>query len=315
MGLKELEEIWKDQKEFNSNFVNYKNLDSKKRVEHLKEYGLLMIDEIMELIRETNWKGHRKDKVHTIDSNILEESIDIFKYWLSIMVLMGYSPEDFIEEYQRKSSVVEQRYKQEKQLDFKSNKVVGVDIDGVLADYPDCFIDYVNDKVGTDFKAEDLDQYNLYEAITDIPTEVMKGLKHEFRKSGELKKVGVLPGAKEFLQSLKNKGYKIVLLSARPYKEYRRIFADTKEWLDKNGLVYDAILWDEDKLNRLIREFGENNVSFFVEDNLKNANSISKSTKVYLLNKSYNQGKTENNIYRISSLKEVLENEKERING
>jgi uncharacterized HAD superfamily protein len=272
-----------------------------------------MIDEIMELIRETNWKGHRKDKVHTIDSNILEESIDIFKYWLSIMVLMEYSPEDFIEEYQRKSSVVEQRYKQEKQLNFESNKIVGVDIDGVLADYPDCFINYVNDKVGTNFKAEDLDQYNLYEAITDIPTEVMKELKHDFRKSGQLKKVGVLPGAKEFLQSLRNKSYKIVLLSARPYKEYRRIFADTKEWLDKNGLIYDAILWDEDKLNRLIREFGENNVSFFVEDNLKNANSISKSTKVYLLDKSYNQGKTDSNISRVNNLREVLEGEEKRV--
>lgn len=313
MSLKELEEIWKDQKQFNSNFVDYEGLDGEERVDKTKEYSLMMVDEIMEMLRETNWKTHRKDKVYTIESNIKEELIDTFKYWLSIMVLWGFTPEDFIEEYQRKSSVVEQRYKQEKQLDFKSNKVVGVDIDGVLADYPDCFINYVNDKVGTDFKVEDLNQYNLYEAITDIPTEVMKGLKHDFRKSGELKKVGVLSGAKKFLKTLKDKGYKIVLLSARPYKEYRRIFADTKEWLDKNDLIYDAILWDEDKLNRLIREFGEDNVSFFVEDNLKNANSISKSTKVYLLDKSYNQGKTDKNISRVVNLKEVLEYEKEKI--
>ena len=310
MSLKELEEIWEDQKKFNSNFVEYEGLTDKEKVKYLKEYGLLMIDEIMELIRETNWKGHRKDKVHTIDSNIKEEWIDVFKYWLCIGNLMGYSPEDFIEEYKRKSSVVEQRYKQERQLDFKSNKIVGVDIDGVLADYPECFIDFINDKVGTDFKAKELNQYNLYEAITDIPTEVMKELKHEFRKSGKLKKVGILPGAKEFLQRLKDKDYRIILLSARPYKKYRRIFADTKEWLKENDLAHDAILWGEDKLNRMIREFGEKSVKFFVEDNLKNANSISKSTKVYLLNKSYNQGVLSENVVRVKNLKEVLLNEK-----
>jgi uncharacterized HAD superfamily protein len=134
----------------------------------------------------------------------------------------------------------------------------------------------------------------------------MKELKHEFRKSGELKNVGVFPGAKVFLNTLRNKDYKIVLLSARPYKKYRRIFADTQEWLSENGLVHDAILWDEDKMDRLIREFGEDNVEFFIEDNLENANSISKTTNVYLINKSYNKGKINENVIRVNSLKEVL---------
>jgi uncharacterized HAD superfamily protein len=304
--LEELEKIWKDQKEFNKNFIDYENMIEKEKVEQLKEYSLMLIDEVMELVRETNWKAHRKDNRYMINSNVKEELIDIFKYWLSIGLIWDLDVESFIEEYHRKSSVVEQRFKQEKQLNFKSNKIVGVDIDGVLADYPGCFIEYINQKVGTNFKVENLTQYNIYEAIKDIPTNIMKELKHEFRKSGELKNVGVFPGAKVFLNTLRNKDYKIVLLSARPYKKYRRIFADTQEWLSENGLVHDAILWDEDKMDRLIREFGEDNVEFFIEDNLENANSISKTTNVYLINKSYNKGKINENVIRVNSLKEVL---------
>ena len=306
MELEELEKIWKDQKEFNKNFIDYENMIEKEKVEQLKEYSLMLIDEVMELVRETNWKAHRKDNSYMINSNVKEELIDIFKYWLSIGLIWDLDVESFIEEYHRKSSVVEQRFKQEKQLNFKSNKIVGVDIDGVLADYPGCFIKYINQKVGTNFKVENLTQYNVYEAIKDIPTKIMKELKHEFRKSGGLKNVGVFPGAKVFLNTLRNKDYKIVLLSARPYKKYRRIFADTQEWLSENGLVHDAILWDEDKMDRLIREFGEDNVEFFIEDNLENANSISKTTNVYLINKSYNKGKINENVIRVNSLKEVL---------
>lgn len=305
-----LQNMWSNQKSFNQNFVDYESLTDKKKVEHTKEYALLMVDEMMELVRETNWKNHRKDKLNLIQSNMKEEWIDVFKYWLSIGLIWGFSPEDMIEEYQRKSAVVEQRYKQEKQLDFDSAKIVGVDIDGVLAAYPDHFIDFINKRAGTNYKTEELTQYNLYQAF-DLPEDYMRKLKDEFRQTGEKRNIPVIDGAREFLQNLKAQGYHVVLLSARPYKKYRRIFADTQEWLNKNGLVHDAILWDEDKCNRLIREFGEGNVKFFVEDHIKNANDVAKLTKVYLLNKKYNQGDTVEGVVRVDNLNQIIQMEVE----
>lgn len=263
----------------------------------------------MEFIRETNWKNHRKQDINIIKSNMKEEWVDIFKYWLSIGVLWGFKPENFIDEYYRKSEVVRQRYKQEKMLNFNGNKIAGIDIDGVLADYPERFISYVNEKIGTSFKVEDLKEYNLYEAITDVPTDVMLDLKDEFRKSGELKNMKVMDGAKNFLYKLKDNNYHIVLLSARPYKEYKRIFADTQEWLDKNNLLYDAILWDEDKCNRLIREFGNEKIEFFVEDHIENANDVAKTAKCYLVNRPYNRGSVKRNVKRVCKLSEILQME------
>ena len=301
-----MKDIWKDQKRFNSNFLDFENMEQDDKVEQTKEYILHLHSEADELLREMAWKNHRKTDKNIIKSNMKEELIDIFKYWLSIVTLWDFSMDEMIEEYWRKSKVVEQRYKQEKALDFESSNIIGVDIDGVLAAYPEHFLNFINKEIGTDYKVEDVTEYNIYEAL-DLPHNTTKKLKGKFRETGEKRFIPILNGAKEFLDLFSEMGYKIVLLSARPYKKYKRIFADTQEWLDKNNLAHDAILWDEDKCNRLVREFGSNSVEFFVEDNLSNANSVAKECKVYLINKPYNTGETHKNVVRVDSLYDIME--------
>ncbi len=300
-----LNDIWEDQKDFNSNFIDFDNLTDQEKIEKTKEYTLLMIDEAMEMMRETSWKAHRKDTSEFLMGNFKEEYIDVFKYFVSIGLIWDISPEDVLNEYKRKSEVVEQRYKQEKQINL-DGKIAGIDIDGVLADYPHYFLRYVRKNAKTDLKVEDLNDYNLYQEL-GLPIELTKQLKHDFRQSGQLANVPLIPGAKKMLDSLHKNGYNIVLLSARPYKQYKRIFADTKEWLDKNNLYHDAIIWGEDKCSKLIREFGRDSVEFFIEDNLGNANDIARISKVYLYNMSYNQGETKGNVIRIDDLTEIEE--------
>jgi len=301
----DLSDIWEDQKKFNSNFVDYNDLSDEEKIIKTKEYTLLMIDELMEMLRETSWKTHRKNTSDFILSNFKEEYIDVFKYFISIGLLWDVNPEKLFEEYKRKSEVVEQRYKQEKQLEF-DGKIAGIDIDGVLADYPHYFLKYVRKYAKTDLKVEDLNDYNLYQEL-GLPIELTKQLKHDFRQSGQLANVPLISGAKEMLDGLKNNGYSVVLLSSRPYKQYKRIFADTKEWLNKNDLYHDVIIWGEDKCSKLIREFGKDNVEFFVEDNLDNANDIARISKVYLYNMPYNQEETKENVIRINNLIEIEE--------
>lgn len=304
-----LQDIWDDQRRFNQNFIDFSRLDDKKRVEESKEYILHLISECDEFLRELAWKNHRKEDPTIIRSNLKEEYIDMFKYWLSLGVLWQITPEEILEEYWRKSAVVEQRYKQEIQLSFDGEKIAGIDIDGVLADYPGSFLTFVNQELGTNYKLEGVRQYDIGKAL-GLPRDLYEELKDKYRQSGYKKTIPVLPDAKEFLFQLQKEGYKIVLLTARPYKRYKRLFADTQEWLTDNGLVYDAILWDEDKCHRLIREFGLDNVSFFVEDHLGNANEIAREgVLVYLLDKPYNQGETQKGVYRIKELGQITARE------
>ena len=107
---------------------------------------------------------------------------------------------------------------------------------------------------------------------------------------------------------LREQGYKIMLLTARPYEQYKRIFADTMEWLESNNLPYDSIIFDEKKEERLIREFGKDRIEFFIDDVVGNANTISRlGAPCYLITRPYNVGKElAEGVTRINKLEEVM---------
>ena len=230
------------------------------------------------------------------------------KYWMCLCQLHGFTPEDIEEEYYRKSNVVVQRHKQEIMDSLKAgeDKIVGVDIDGVLADYPRSFVDFINEELGTNYTMDMVDSYDIYECL-GIPTEVGVKLKDKYRQSGRKRFIPVCEGAKEMLQWMRDQGYKIMLLTARPYDKYKRIFADTMEWLEKNNLPYDSILFDEDKEERLLKEFGRDKIEFFIDDVVSNTNTISRlGVPCYLITRPYNVGKElAEGVIRIDELKGV----------
>lgn len=314
MAELDFRKIWDNQREFNDKLVGLDTVrnDKEKFQKWNNFYHLALMREVGEVLDTVNWKIHRNEKKDLIRSNTLEELVDCLKYWMSLAQLHGFTYEEVYEEYFRKSAVVEQRHKQELQDVIDSgDKIVGVDIDGVLADYPRSFVEFINKELGTDFDPDKITNYNIYEEL-GLSTELGMELKDKYRQSGQKRFIPVIDGAKEMLHGLRDLGYKIVLLTARPYKKYNRIFPDTMEWLEKNGLVYDAIIFDENKEERLLKEFGANRVDFFIDDVAGNANSISNlGVKCFLVDRPYNQDAVlKENVVRVNSVKEVLDHVK-----
>lgn len=238
------------------------------------------------------------------EDNLREELIDVFKYWLSISQFWDMTPELFIKEFNRKSEVVEQRYKQEKKLNLlKDKKIIGLDLDGCIADYPRSYYNFIYKK--TKKRIKDNGSYDVYKNVEKVfGEEKAKKLKREYRESGQKRFIKTINEPDKVTDKLKRKGYKIIILSARPYKEYPRIFADTLEWLKKNKIKYDAILFDEHKEEKIINKFP--NLNFMIEDNPNIALKIAnKGYKVYLVNHKYNEHVKHENIIRINSLKEI----------
>ena len=276
--MEELKKIWKKQRDFNKNFVDFDNLTLEEKQKWTKEYALHLFSEFDEVLREINWKMHRSKSINVERQNLVEELVDVFKYWCSIIQVWDISPEEFINEFDRKSLVVEQRYKQEMQLNLLEDKnIIGIDIDGVIADYPNSFIRFIEKNTGKDLSGFVMKRYALYDDLGAYigDKELLKELKHKYRVSGEKRYINVIPGAQETIKTLKEKGFTIVLLTARPYKKYPRIFADTIEWLNKNNIIYDAIIWDENKEERILKEFP--GMKFMLEDCFENAVKISSS--------------------------------------
>ncbi len=302
--------IWEDQLAFNSNFFTPEKLaeDADEKRKWNSFYTLALVREVTEVLDTTDWKMHRKERKEEIPSNTLEELIDCAKYLMTLMQVHGFTPEVLEEEYYRKSAVVEQRYLQEMQSNLAGRKnIVGVDIDGVLADYPGGYVDFINKELGTNYSREGVTNYDIG-AHFGIPRPDIIRLKDKFRQTGQKRYLNTCEGAKEFLQALRNAGYTVVLLTARPYNKYKRMFADTIYWLNQNGLPFDGIIFDEDKEAYLLRNYGAENVCFFVDDHQNNANLISDAgVKCYLLNRPYNtQAQLKENVHRVDDLKEVL---------
>lgn len=103
--------IWNKQKEFNANFFDFNVKDIELQQKLTKEFVLHVEDEAHELLSEINWKMAQY-KVNEVNrKKLLEEWIDIFKYWLGIGNVWGFTLEDFFNEFWRKSAIVDEKYK------------------------------------------------------------------------------------------------------------------------------------------------------------------------------------------------------------
>jgi len=274
-----LKDIFDKQKQFTEKFFEKKHKlklsdisnDKKLQIKWNKEYILSLIVESTEVLAELSWKMHTKKDSETINDNILEECIDVMKYLLGLVIINGFSVDDLYTKFIEKTEVVYAKFKQEELVDKikknKDSKIVFVDIDGVLADYPNEFIKFVNKKLNKKY-------ITMPELKRSLDKLIFYKVKSEYRLSGIKKEMKVLNRAKDMLKKLKEKKYFVVLLTARPYKEYFRIYSDTLEWLKSNELYFDAILWDQEKEKYIIQNFNSDSVKFCIDDDIDNINKL-----------------------------------------
>ena len=115
-----LEEIYELQKSFTERFFKEKyNLtledvrsDKSRLVKWNKEYILALIAEATEVLNEVDWKMHKQMDLPTdARERLLEESIDVMKLLLGLMIVNGFSLDDIYNMFKSKSQVVEKRLK------------------------------------------------------------------------------------------------------------------------------------------------------------------------------------------------------------
>lgn len=283
--------IWNDQFEFNKKFFNDIGLDVTKlsvedKIKWSKEFVLHVEQELHDLIDcLPHWKMHYRNNEHDknlIKSNMKEEYIDSLKYLMGLGQVLGISFEDVIDVYNAKTEVVAQKYEQNKRIEeLRNEEVVVFDIDGVINNYPDCFIDWVNKKYKASYSQTE-------EMKTDLGIEKYEEYKESYRLSGDKRFQPVNQDTVDTIMKLKSLGYKIVLYTVRPVNKYKRIYHDTLYWLNSNGIKFDAIYWSDYNKEDFYR-LGLK-IKFVVDDTLSNAILFSKEGyKVLLLDKDYNK--------------------------
>lgn len=150
-------------------------------------------------------------------------------------------------------------------MNGEGKPIVALDIDGTLGDYHRNFLS---------FATRYFDNPDLYE-LKDrdnpgLPLWEHMGISHRdyrdaklaYRQGGWKRWMPVYPGASELTHSIRAAGAEVWLCTTRPYLRLDNVDPDTREWLRRNRIKYDALLFDpaheEDgtKYDELFRQVG-----------------------------------------------------------
>ena len=128
--------------------------------------------------------------------------------------------------------------------------IIGVDIDDTIT--------YTTKTIKKYLKQEypDYDEYKLLPRKQYI--RFLKKYMKQMRSEYELKE-----GVKQAWDYFRENHYKIIFITARNNKYYRKSNQDTLEYLQQNGLFYDKIYFNEPKKGRRAHK---NHVDIFIDD-------------------------------------------------
>jgi len=244
-----------------------------------------------------------EEETELVTTNLIEEYTDVFKYFMGLGQVLGISYDDILKGYKDKTDVVKQKYEQNKKFqELLHKEVVIFDIDGVINNFPDCFLDWVRTRKRFDFSSVETMKSTL-----DIKT--YEQLKTDYRLSREKRSQPVNQETLKLMQYLKDREETIILFTHRPVTKYKVIYTDTLYWLNKNKIPFDAIYWSDYQRKEDIYKL-RFKIKYIVEDNLDNAKNFNhEGHRVFLLEKPYNQDKLykNNKLIRIDSPMELLE--------
>lgn len=205
------------------------------RVAWTKEMALALSIEVSELVNETPWKPHRRERVvKQFDRDgLLEEGVDVFNYLLALLDVWNVTGKEFYDIWDDKLRVLNQRRKQEVINPLKAeDTVVMLDLDGCLADFRGGFKNYLQTqrRLDDDF----FDPFASYKLDLDwtMSADDYRTLKQNFEDDAGYRSLPVYEGAKALVKAIEAAGHRIVFLTSR--KGPKRVYRDSLVWIQEN---------------------------------------------------------------------------------
>lgn len=195
---------------------------------------------------------------------------------------------------------------------------IGIDIDNVISNF--------NDTLLTEYLLHDKELRNSG-IINKNADYIRKGM-FDWNENEETnfyknnieriaKKLGVVEGAKEYIDKLHDDGHIICIITGRDNGEYTEPYNITKKWLEDNNIYYDdLILTDAYDKHAKTKQCLEHNIDIMIDDSVSICSDcIENGITTILMDTPYNRY---SNIQRVKSWKEfyryVLNYKKDKIN-
>lgn len=150
--------------------------------------------------------------------------------------------------------------------------VVALDIDGTLGDYHGHFLHFAAAWLGGGGKDQGRNWALTYDGSVSlaqfmrIPPDLYRQVKLAFRQGGLKRMMPMFIGADRIADYLRRAGAEVWITTTRPYMRLDNVDPDTREWLQRNGIKYDGLIYDESKYLQLCSIVGYERVVGVLDD-------------------------------------------------
>jgi NTP pyrophosphatase (non-canonical NTP hydrolase) len=83
---------------------DFSKMTTEERETYTKDTILYLLEEAHELLRETNFKKHKKVKKPVDPENIKEELADLFHFFINLNLVWNITPEQLVEAFKKKNA-------------------------------------------------------------------------------------------------------------------------------------------------------------------------------------------------------------------
>jgi uncharacterized protein len=113
---------------------------------------------------------------------------------------------------------------------------IGLDIDGVITNFVDTFVDVVKEEYGVRFSQDDVREHDLYEVLGISKADALRLIRATLMRDLE-PQAGAIDAIKQL-----SKSHQLYFITARPPDTYEI----TKCWLQKHGLLTENLIFLKD---------------------------------------------------------------------
>lgn len=148
--------------------------------------------------------------------------------------------------------------------------IVAMDIDGTLGQYHSHFLDFLDQWTGVTAVGPRYDgsvEFKEWCAVAyGITIAEYRQAKLAYRQGGLKRSMPPYEDATELCRAIRSAGAELWVTTTRPYLRLDNVDPDTREWLRRQGITYDGLLYDELKYTRLSEIVDKERVVAIVDD-------------------------------------------------
>lgn len=169
--------------------------------------------------------------------------------------------------------------------------IVALDIDGTLGEYHNHLLLFMRRYFNRDLQGGWTGSPEDWEEYLGLTREEYREAKLAFRQGGMKRTMPLIPGAAQLVGEVHARGAELWITTTRPWMRLDSVDPDTRHWLERQGLKYDHLLYDEHKYAKLAEIVDPDRVVFILDDlaeMVEEALNYFQFTTPYLLRRTHN---------------------------